>query len=129
MDNIDNMDNMNNMNNMNIELLNFDCKLSNNSIRYKCYKVEKEAHIEYNNIDLNMYKPYFVLLRSSIDTLKGKGYNKIVQLVMETEWESYLKGDKWKIRKELYVNDDKCYIIECAIDNALENISNGLGMV
>ena len=113
----------------NVEPLNFNCNISKNTIEYKCYKSEKEAHIEYSNIDPDIYKSYFILLRTSIDTLKSKGYEKIVQLVTEADWRNYLKNTKWNIRNEKYLpSNDKCYVIECNIDDALECISKGLGM-
>lgn len=113
----------------NIERLDFHCNLSKNVIEYKCYKKEKEAHIEYNNIDPTLYKLYFVILRISIDNLTKKGYEKIVQSVMEEDWNNYLKNDKrWVIKYIIKYPNMNCYVIECGIGDALGCISRGLGL-
>lgn len=115
--------------NDNIERFEFNCKLSKNCIEYKCYKKEKEAYIEYNNIDPDIYKSYFVILRKSIDNLIEKGYEKIVQTVNEDDWNNYLKNDKrWKIKNIIRYTDVNCYVIECSINDALSCISRGLGL-
>ena len=112
----------------NIERFDFRCRVSKNVIEYKCYKKEKEAHIEYNNIDPKIYKSYFVILRTSIDNLSRKGYQKIVQTVTEDDWNNYLKNDnKWKIKNTIKRSDINLYIIECDINDAINCISKGLG--
>jgi len=118
---------MSTSNNDNIERFDFRCKISRNSIEYKCYKKEKEAHIEYNNIDPEIYKSYFVILRMSIDDLTKRGYEKIVQTVTEDDWNNYLKNDKrWKVKKTVKYPNMNLYIIECGINDALGCISKGL---
>ena len=115
------------MENNNIENFTFKCKISDNCIEYKCYKNEGEANIEYNYIDTNIPKSYFVLLRVSIDSLKKKNYKKILQKVYVDDWNKYLKDDNWKIRSSVQDNDINCHIIECDIDDALGCIARGLG--
>jgi hypothetical protein len=111
----------------NIERLDFKCEISDNMIEYKCYRKEREAHIEYSHIDEKVYKSYFVLLRTSIDALKKKGYEKVVQMVSEDDWTKYLKGDKWKIKRTIKYRDINLHIIECDIDDAIGCITRGLG--
>lgn len=113
----------------NIKFFDYKCKVSKNTIEYKCYKMEKEAHMEYCFIDPNIYKSFFVVLRESIDSLKKKGYNKIVQSVSEDDWNNYLKNNnKWTIKNVVKYANNVMYVIECDIDNALECISKGLGL-
>ena len=114
----------------NIETFIFSCKISTNTLEYKCYKNEKEAYIESSNIDPNIYKSYFIILRKSIENLTSKGYEKIVQSVSIADWDDYLKDDKrWKIKSIVkYFNVDH-YLIECNIEDAIGCISRGLGVL
>jgi len=112
----------------NIERFDFRCKISENSIEYKCYKKEKEAHIDFHKIDQTLSKSWFVLLRESINALSSKGYQKVVQAVMEKDWEQFLKNDKWTIKKTFTQNGIVIHIIECDISDAIINIAKGLGV-
>ena len=122
----------NNMNqyitmNTNIERFDFQCKISENMIEYKCYKKEKEAHFDFHKIDQTLYKSWFVLLRESINALKTKGYLKVVQAVTNDDWERFLKDDEWKIKSTFTQNGITIHLIECNIDDAIYNIAKGLG--
>src|SRR5947207_10297532 len=70
----------------NIEMLMFQCRLSRNVVEYRCFRKEKDAFMEFTNIDSNLPKSFCVLLRASIDSLKAKGYRRVVQLVPQTDW-------------------------------------------
>ena len=113
------------------ESFNFKCKLSNNCLEYNCHKESKTACISYSNIDPNIPKLYFVILRVSIDALKEKGYEKVVQNVTQDDWNNYLSKsrckDKWKIKNTTKYDTIDLYTIECDIDDALACISSGLG--
>lgn len=113
----------------NIENFDYKCMISKNAIEYKCYKKEKEAHMEYYFIDQNIYKSFFLVLRTSIDALKKKGYTKIVQTVSEDDWNNFLKKDnKWNIKNTVQYPNAAFNVIECDINNALGCISRGLGL-
>ena len=112
----------------NFEDFSFQCKISQNCIEYKCNKITMEANIEYSNIDTKIPKAFFVLLRTSIDALKNKGYKYIGQLVTQDDWENFLKNDKWTIINEIKYPTMTCCVIKCEIDDALGCISRGLGL-
>lgn len=112
----------------NIECFEFKCQISKNVIEYKCYKTEKKAFMEYSYIDPKLPKSYMVLLRTSVDQLIFKGYQKIVQIVQEDEWHKFLKNDKWQLVTKVKYPIGTCCIIECDITEALGCISRGLGL-
>ena len=128
------IDNDNNNNNNNSDIIQdefksyeFKCDLSHNIIELRC-NIKKEAYMEYTNIDINLPKSFFVLLRTSIDFLKNNNFKNIIQTVSEKDWNNFLSlNKKWKIKSqqsygcEIYLN------IECSIDDALDCISKGLG--
>lgn len=110
------------------EHLVYKCKLSDNVIEYKGFRGSGEAYMEYTHIDPRFYKAFFVVLRTSIDSLKGKGYQKLVQTVTEEDWQG-LQHDKWRLRgKILHAGGLTVLAIECDLDDALECISRGLGL-
>lgn len=73
------------------------------------------------------YKAFFALLRHSIDKLKDENIKCIQQFVHDEEWELFLLNKtSWKI---ININkDDDIYLLECAIDDFLENYSIGIGL-
>ncbi|AYV81274.1 MAG: hypothetical protein Harvfovirus24_10 [Harvfovirus sp.] len=112
----------------NIECLEFACKISKNVVEYRCEKKEKRALMEYSFIDSKLPKSYLVLLRTSVDKLIEKKYEKIVQTVTEDDWENFLKKDKWKLVAKMKSGALNCCIVECDIADALGCISRGLGL-
>jgi len=115
--------------NANIEIpehLDFKCPVSKNVIEFRCFKKNRDAYMEYVNIDYDVPKAFFVILRQAIDKLKNLGYDRIVQTVLEEDWNNSLKHDKWVI-KHVDKGIQNLYVIQCNIDDALENISYGLG--
>lgn len=115
-----------------MEPLEFKCKLSKNYIEYKCNpnsQLNSDVFMEYYNIDHLKIKPFFVLLRTSIDALTKKGYKKIVQRVQMDDWNELKSNNKWKMRNIETLNNLVTVIIECNIEDALECISKGLGFV
>lgn len=106
----------------------FKCDLSNSVIEYRCNK-EGDAFMEYTYINPQFSKSFFVLLRTSIEFLKNKKCKKIVQTVVEDDWNKFLsKNEKWKIRSKMTHNGNNFLVIECKIKNALYCISDGLGV-
>ncbi|AYV83526.1 MAG: hypothetical protein Hyperionvirus8_10 [Hyperionvirus sp.] len=113
----------------NIECLEFRCKISKNVIEYKCQKKEKKAFMEYSFIDVRLPKSFMVLLRSSIDQLREKGYVGVVQSVLEDDWNKFLKKDKWKLVERVkYPAIGVCCVIECEIGDAIGCVARGLGV-
>lgn len=106
----------------------YKCKLSKNVIEYECNDETKEAFFEYTEFDANLPKTYFVLLRSSIDALKNKGYKYIVQKVSQEDWRSLSQDKRWKIKNVQLIENRLYYVIICDINDAIECISKGLGV-
>lgn len=113
---------------MDMECFEFKCKISKSIIEYKCYIEEKKAFMEYSYIDPKIPKSYMVLLRTSIDQLILKGYEKIVQTVLEDDWHKFLIKDKWQLINQIKYPAGVCCVIECDINQALGCISRGLGI-
>ena len=113
-----------------MESIEFKCKLSKNFIEYKCdpkSDINSDVYMEYYNIDETRVKPFFVLLRTSIDALTKKGYKKLVQRVHMDDWNALKGNTKWNMRKIETFNNTVTVIIECNIEDAIVCISTGLG--
>jgi hypothetical protein len=106
----------------------FKCKLTNSQINFYINCEKKNAYIDFIYIDFKNIKPFFMLLRLSIDTIKESGIILIKQKITYNDWESifFESNTSWKILKDDTHN--KIYTIECSIDNALENIGIGFGI-
>lgn len=113
----------------NIEEYEYRCKISQNMIKFRCYKKEQKALIELMNIDENIPKLFFVQLRASKDDLQNKNYKKIIQIVSEDDWNNYLSKSNWTVVQKFQYSyqEGSYYRIECDIDNMIECISTGLG--
>src|SRR5690348_16823718 len=104
------------------------CEISDSIIEYKCDKDKKDVYIEYNYIDPNIPKSYFVILRAFVDKLTNKGYKRIIQSVAKEEWEQFLQCDKkWKIVEKIENKICTVYVIECKIEDYLGCVARGLG--
>jgi len=114
-----------------MENIEFRCNISENVIEYRCSKDinKKDVFMEYTYLDPNLPKSFFVLLRTSINSLKSKGYTCVVQTVSKYDWDNFLKSNnKWKIRQTDIVGGREIVIIECKIEDAIESIAVGLGI-
>ena len=104
----------------------FKCELSRekNMVSYKIGSNNK-ATIEFLAIDYKNIKLFFQLLRSSLNEIQENGIKYINQYINIDEWK-YFEGKKtsWKISD----NNDNEYLIECPIEDALENIGIGFGI-
>jgi len=99
-------------------------KFNDTYINFKLYEEKKEIWIEDYYIDFNNIKIFFMLLRNSIDKFINDKYVTFVQTILSNDW-NMICHLKWKIRSNnVYTN-----IIECDINNAIENIVNGLGIL
>ena len=105
----------------------FQCKLSNSIIEYLIDDIKKTAHINFQYINYNQIKPFFLLLRNSIAKIKEEGVEKIRQYIVENDWDTILKEKtSWQIIE--HNKTSKYYTIECDINSSLENISIGFGL-
>lgn len=114
-----------------MENIEFRCDISENVIEYRCSKDgnNKDIFMEYTHLDPNLPKSFLVLLRTSINSLKLKGYTHLVQTVYKSDWDNFLKNNKkWKIRQTDIVGGIEIVIIECKIEDAIECIGSGLGI-
>ncbi len=103
----------------------FRCKLTNSWIQYEIE--DSVADMKTFNFEFQNIKPFFSLVRDSIDTLKNQGISKIRQMVTYDDYNNFLKDKtKWNL-----VFDDKmhdCYLLECPIDDFIFNFSKGHGL-
>lgn len=103
----------------------FDCKVTNYFIEYI---VDGEKGI-LNTIvsDYQHIKPLVSLIRSSIEQLKKIHVTIIAQYVSFEEWNQYLK-DKTTWQIVIHDNKTNIYMIECPINDFLENYGIGIGL-
>lgn len=103
-------------------MLHYRCKLTDSWINYQ---------ITNNTADMKMFdfkfeniKPFFVLVRDSIEELKEKNIKFIRHMVLKDEYDKILKNKTtWKI-----INYDpiyNAYLLECKIENFLKNFGVG----
>jgi hypothetical protein len=111
------------------EYLEYSCKLSENKIILKCDKQNNIAFIEFNYIDMKLYKLYFFQLRKAIMELQNKKYTKIQQIVSKDEWNEIINDDKYTIIQQLIMGDIECYLIECNIEDIIYCILKGFGLI
>lgn len=114
-----------------MEPVEFKCKITKNHIEYRCNpdpNKDGDIYMEYCYIDQEKPKPFFVLLRTSINSLTKKGYTKLVQRVTMDDWIVLKNNTKWQMRATETFNGLVTVVIECNINDAINCISNGLGI-
>ncbi len=99
----------------------FECDLSENLIEYKM--VGEKIFMERVEIDYDYPKLFFILLRKTVDGYIEKGYKKLVQTVTYDDWKYIKDKGKWNVVDSV----NSLIIIECDINDAIENIAKGLG--
>lgn len=100
----------------------FQCPISKNRIELSL--INDTVNCEYNYIDYEFYKAYFLLLKTAIEKTINDGYQKFNQLVTKDDYNNCLKNnDKWKIIGQ----DDilNTFTIQCNLNDALECILSG----
>ena len=107
----------------------FRHKIGNNSIEYLLMKEQKEAQMISSNVDDNFINMFFVILRESIDYFLENGYEKMSQIVSEKECIMVMdSNNKWKKYKNIVINENKCSIIYCKMEDAAECVSSAYGL-
>jgi len=106
---------------MNIE---FKYKFSENKIIFKLFEDTNEVWMEDVNIDYDNIKIFFLLLKNAFDKFTEMGYKIFVQTVLKEDWE-YIKKYNWTIKEN--IADSPTIIILCNIEDAIYNITSGLG--
>ena len=96
------------------------CPLTKYEIVFTIDDSDNSAYILEINTDYKLIKPFFALLRNSMDELKEKGVVTIRQSVYIEEYEKDLKRKKctWKIAKTYC---DQTCDLECDIDDYTNN--------
>ena len=104
----------------------FDCKVTNYKIEY----LIQDDKCLMNTIvtDYKHMKPLLSLIRNSIDNLKKMDIKIVVQYVSVEEWDKYLKDKTtWKIVNKDDLN--QVVMVECSINDFLENYGKGVGIL
>ena len=104
----------------NDNIIRFTCENSDNIINYELINnicVMIDIYIDYNNIKL-----FFALLKFSINSLKDNNITQLQQYINKSDYD-LLDKNKWQIVKD----DNNILLIQCEINDAVENIAYGLG--
>jgi len=104
----------------------YECKISGFII--KCTLSENIALIEFTNFMEIMssynFKCFFLLLRNTVDKLKDNGIKKINFYLTNNDYIELKDKTSWKIIEG--PNSFNIYIVQCDIEDILENIGVGL---
>lgn len=107
------------------KMITYKCKITGYSVDFDVDYENKKATIEYINTDYKHVKPFLILMRSSIDSLKEGGITHIVQGVLKDDWENHLKGKTdWMVTDSF----NEGVTLECSIDSFLKNFATGIGL-
>jgi len=100
-----------------MQVITYNCPISNNTIEYKYVSCEPTTlYLNIVKIDYKFSKLFFELLRKSIDELKEKKFNKVVQIVSLADFELFKTYHSVTLKK----SNELFAIIECDIDNILD---------
>lgn len=105
----------------------FECEITKNKIKYTINESDNECYIEFINVNYERIKGFFLLLKTSIDKIKQMNINKVKQVVVFNDWIQNLK-DKTSFEYVTHSNETDLCVIECDIDDVLENIGIGFGV-
>lgn len=109
------------------EYKNFECPITKYSLEYVIDIQNHSALIKNINTDFVHLKAFVSLLRNSIDTLKKNDVKKIRQFVNDNDWK-YLSQKNTSWNRILIMKQQDLYLIECPIEDFLENFGIGIGL-
>lgn len=113
----------------------YNCELTGYSIKYEIE--DNYALMDCVNCDYVYPKAFASLLRTSIDDLQANGIKIIKQYVYKNDYDENLKNKtKWSMQcspiqdlGDNNSNDTDILLLSCSIDDFLENIAIGLGII
>jgi len=111
----------------------FNCAITKFKINYEIEIEYKYAIISFPNyfeiVNESNYKAFFLLLRGSIESMKKKNIKKIRQYVTNQDWLDVMKNKtSWKIVDICNFEGIPYLVVECDINDALENIGKCFGI-
>lgn len=105
----------------------FECPITKYSIEYIINDTKRTALFNMTISDYKNMKAFLALVRSSINQLKNKDIEYIMQCVPIDEWNKYLKDrTSWSIENSN--NIQQVHMLKCPIDDFLENYGVGIGL-
>ncbi len=111
---------------MNSQII-FECPITKYRIEYIVNDTKRTALFNMAISDYKNMKAFLALIRSSVDQLKNKNIEFIMQCVSIDEWEQYLKDKtSWTIENSNKIQ--QVYMLKCQIDDFLENYGVGIGL-
>lgn len=104
----------------------FADKCTDNFIEFE--KSDNIAWINHHHVDIANFKLFVLLLKSSFESMKLNGCTEYRQLVLQNEWDDFLKeNEEWSVieKYEKTENVPETLLISCNIDIATELVVDG----